>query len=325
MGAAQRKCSALIVIEQGRLPPHSAVTFHATRNIPGSELLSMDLFVAVLALRGRRLEIDIHQLGFKVRRLVAIDASYRAVRTEQRELGLGMIEARELFPRFRSMAGLASRGRAIGARLLHALFELSFVRISVATRATQILPVINDRRLRLEIRRFLVAFGARRGNMASRQHEVRFLVLGQSERGGFVSFKVMAAFTPVEVGCRGELARVLVRMTICAAFELHLKQSVFALWDVTLRAVETRMAALQRICARSVFFDRERRRLPPVYRVARGALSCIGSIGKLAAVRIGLVAIHALLESQRFFEVPACVALRAIDAGMFPLQRELGL
>ena len=134
----------------------------------------------------------------------------------------------------------------------------------------------------------------------------------------------MAAFTPVEIRRRGELARMPVRMTICAAFKLHLKQSVFALWDVTLRAVETRMAALQWIRARSMFFDRERRRLPPVYRMARGALSRIRPISKLAAVRIGLVAIHALLESQRFLEIPACVALRAIDAGMFPLQRELG-
>jgi len=54
----------------------------------------VDVFVAVLALRRRGLEVDIHQLGFKVWRLVAIDAGRSAMRAEQNELRLGMIEAR---------------------------------------------------------------------------------------------------------------------------------------------------------------------------------------------------------------------------------------
>jgi len=70
------------------------VTFRAARNISCGELLSVNVFVAVLALRGSGLEVDIHQLGFKVWRLVAIDAGRGAMRAEQNELRLGMIEAR---------------------------------------------------------------------------------------------------------------------------------------------------------------------------------------------------------------------------------------
>jgi len=42
-------------------------------------------------------------------------------------------------------------------------------------------------------------------------------------------------------------------------------------------------------------------------------------------VRIGFVAIHALLEYERFLEISVEVALRAIDAGVLAFKRELGL
>jgi len=223
------------------------------------------------------------------------------------------------------MAGLASRDRTIRPRLLHALFELTFMRISMTASATQIFPVINNRGLRLELRPLFVAFGARSCNVPSGQYEAGLFVFGQSEGGGFVSFEVMAAFASVEIRCRGELTCVLVRMTISATFELHLEQCVFAFRDVALGAFQTCMSALQRVRARSMFLDSECRRLPSVHVMARGALSAIGPLGELATVRIGLVAIHALLESQRLFEISASVALGTIDAGMLSFQRELRL
>ena len=63
----------------------------------------------------------------------------------------------------------------------------------------------------------------------------------------------------------------------------------------------------------------------PLHVVAGGALAAVRTLGELAVVRIGLVAVHALLEGQRLFEIAAGVALGAIDAGMFAFQRELGL
>lgn len=223
------------------------------------------------------------------------------------------------------MAGLASRDRSIRARLLHALIELSFVRISVAAGATQILPVIDDRGLRLEVRRLLVAFGARSCDVPSGQHEACLFVLSQRERGRLVSLKSMAAFAGVEVWRFGELACMPVRMTIRAAFELHLKQGVLAVRDVTSRAFQTRMSTLQWICTRGMFLDRECGRLPSIHRMARSALSSVRTLGELTAVRIGLVAIGALLESQWLSKISAGVALGAIDAGMFPFEPELGL
>ena len=59
--------------------------------------------------------------------------------------------------------------------------------------------------------------------------------------------------------------------------------------------------------------------------MTRGAFSAVGTLGELAVVGIGLVAIHALGEGQRFLEVAAGVALSAIDRRMFAEERELGL
>ena len=73
-----------------RLPVDEIVALLAVR----AQAALMLIFVAVLALRRRRLEVDIHQPGFKVRRLVAIDAGRRPMRAQQSKLRLGMIEAR---------------------------------------------------------------------------------------------------------------------------------------------------------------------------------------------------------------------------------------
>jgi len=87
-----------------------------------------------------------------------------------------VVEAREFPPRFRGVAGLATCDRTIGPGLHHALFELSLVRIIVATGAVQSLPVINHGGLRLELRRFLMTVGAGHRNVPTCKHEVRRLV-----------------------------------------------------------------------------------------------------------------------------------------------------
>ena len=64
---------------------------------------------------------------------------------QQPELCFGVIEGGELGPGARRVAGFASGSRAIGAYLQHPFLELPFVRIGVATRAIQTLPVIGHR------------------------------------------------------------------------------------------------------------------------------------------------------------------------------------
>lgn len=98
MGSAQRKLRPLFVIEQRRLPLHAVVAFSAARNSCVRELLAMNILMAVFALRRSRFEIDIDELGLEIRRLVAVDASGRSVRTKQRKFGFRMVETGKFFP-----------------------------------------------------------------------------------------------------------------------------------------------------------------------------------------------------------------------------------
>ena len=91
----------------------------------------MDIGMAAFAFRGSYLEISIHEFGFEVRWLVAINASHRAVCSDEWERGLGMIKAREFVPGSRGMTGFATWQRSIRSHLPHAVAELTFVRIGV--------------------------------------------------------------------------------------------------------------------------------------------------------------------------------------------------
>jgi len=57
----------------------------------------------------------------------------------------------------------------------------------------------------------------------------------------------------------------------------------------------------------------EPRGFPSLDSVTRGALRAGRTLGELSIVWVGLVAVHALLESQRLFKVPVSVALDAIN------------
>lgn len=138
VGPLQRKCGRLVVIEQGRLPLPAVVAPCARGCRPLGELPAMRVFVAVLALGWGSLEINIDQLRLQVRRLVTVDAGRGAVRSEQREGSLRVVEPRQFLPGLGGMAGLASGRLAIGTKLLHAVLELPFVWIGVAAGAIEV-------------------------------------------------------------------------------------------------------------------------------------------------------------------------------------------
>jgi len=301
------------------------MAFCAARDFPFGKLLSVDVLVAVLALCWRRLEVHVHQLGFEVRWFMAIDASRCAVCPEQRKIRLRVVEAGKLFPRLRRMARLAPCQGTVSPRLLHALLELSFMRIVVATRAIQSLPVINSRRLRLELGGLLMTFGAWNRHMPTGQHKVSFLMLGQAERRRLIRLQIVAAVAGIKVRSRRKLSLMLVGMTVSAALELDLEQSVLALRNMALRAFQSRVLPLQRIRARRVFLHREDRRLPSLDGMARSALPTVFPLGKLPAVRIRLVTVRTLLEYQRLFKVAVGVALCTSHAPMLAFQRKLRL
>jgi hypothetical protein len=70
---------SLLVIKQRRLPFGAVVAFGASRDLPARELIAMHVQVAVLALAGRKLEIDVQQACLKIRWLVAVNTRSRSV------------------------------------------------------------------------------------------------------------------------------------------------------------------------------------------------------------------------------------------------------
>lgn len=92
---------------------------------------------------------------------------------------------------------------------------------------------------------------------------------------------------------------------------------------MALRALQASVATLQGIRRGRMFLHREFRWLPALHGVTGRALSLIRALGKLAFVRIRLVAIHALGEHQRLLEVTVSMALSAVHARVLPLQRIL--
>ena len=127
------------------------------------ELPAVDIFVALFALLRCLLEVHVGHLGLEVRRLVAVDASDRAVSAHQREGRGAVIEAIQFAPGLGVVAGLASGGLAVGGDFDHAIVELAVVRILVAAFAGEILEVIRDLRLWLVFVGQFVAVAARHG------------------------------------------------------------------------------------------------------------------------------------------------------------------
>ena len=166
------------------------------------------------------------------------------------------------------MTRLASGNSLIRAQELHAFRELPFVRIRVTIRATQVLPVIDNSRLRLELCRLLVAVDARDRDVSPGKNEVRLFVTVQRKCGRFIPFQIVAAVTGVGIRSRDKLPGVTVAVAISAIRKLDLEQSFLALWNVALAAFHSGVPALQRIGARSMFLHGERRWLPPIHVVA---------------------------------------------------------
>lgn len=219
MRASQSELRPLVVIKQRRFPFHAVVTLGAARNSGLCELVRMHVLMAVLTLHRSRFEIDIQQVRFKIWRLVAVDARRSAVRTQQREFRLRVIESGEFPPTLGRVASLAATLGAVGPDSLHALLELPFMRIVMATGAVQVAPVIDNGGLGLELRRFLVAVSTGNGDVPSGEREMSFLVLGQRKRGRLVAIHRMTTFASIEIRRGGKLSRVPVAMAICAAIK----------------------------------------------------------------------------------------------------------
>jgi len=220
---AQREGGSDLVVKQRRFPFHAVVTFNTARDRTLGKLLSVDIFVTVFTLHRRGPEIHVDQFGFQVGRLMAVDAGGRPMRACQQEFGFRMVEGGKFFPRFRGVTSFTASDGSICANLLHAFKKLALVRIRMATRAIQVLPAINDGRLRLKRRRFPVTVGTRHGNVSSGENKVRVLVAGQGEGRRLIRFQAVAALTGVEIRRSRKLSGMTVTVAICTAVELDLE------------------------------------------------------------------------------------------------------
>ena len=322
MRASQCEVRTLVVIKQRRFPFHAVVTLGAPRNSGLCELVRMHVLMAVLTLHRSSFEIDIQQVRFKIWRLVAVDARRSAVRTQQREFRLRVIESGEFPPSLGGVAGLAPSLSAVSADSLHAFLELPLMRILMATGAVQIAPVIDNRRLGLELRRFFVAVATGNGDVSSSECKMSFLVLGKRKRGRLITIHGMTTLASIEIRRGGKLSRVPVAMAICAAIEFDFEQRVLAFRNMALRTFQTSVASLQRIRGGRMFLHREFRGLPALHCVTGRALPLVCPFCKLTYMCI-LMAIHAPGECQRLLEVAVRMALTAVDTRVLPLQRKL--
>jgi hypothetical protein len=140
--ALQREGRPRIVVKSSWLPTIDIVAAGAVRDLlPGSKLPRMRIVMAAGALHGGVAKIHVLQGSFQCRRPVAIRARYCSMGTEQRKLGLRMVESAEFFPLDRGVARFASRSPAVHALRRHLYSELARVRIVVACRAGAILKL----------------------------------------------------------------------------------------------------------------------------------------------------------------------------------------
>jgi len=169
-----------------------------------------------------------------------------------------------------------------------------------------------------------VALGARNGDVAASQDKAGLLVFGQAKGRRFVSFEIVTFVAGVEIRSAGKLIGVAIGMAIGAALKFDFVKRVLALGSMALHAFQARVAALQRVVGRSVFFHGEKGRLPALHVVAGRAFAAIFSLDELPVMSI-LVAIRALLKRDGLFEIAVGVALGAIDSSVLALERVLRL
>ena len=182
--ALESEGGSLIVIEGRRLPLSGIVAVRALRDLVREELgelTRVHVFVALLAFLGSFFEIHVGQPRFQVGRLMAVDTGHGAMRALQRERSRAVVKSVQFVPGLGGVASLATHGLAVLAQLGHALVELAFVDILVATGAGQIFEVIRNLRLRLIFVSELVAIPAWYGDMAAGEFETRLLMLSERE------------------------------------------------------------------------------------------------------------------------------------------------
>lgn len=178
---------------------------------------------------------------------MALPASDRAVGAHKGKLGLGMIEAVDVYPGLNVMAGFTTERSPIGTLARHAVVEFTFVRILVASSAITIFEVIRNDLVGAPGGAEFVTVGTGNGSVSAGKREAGVAMFGNGVRGAMEILHGVARLAAVVVGIAGKLIVVRILVTVVTVFKFDLVDGVFASGNMALRAVHRNVFALERI------------------------------------------------------------------------------
>lgn len=171
----------------------------------------------------------------------------------------------------------------------------------------------------------LVAIVAGHCHVPAGEGEAGYLVLRQSIAGCCEGQSCMAFLAAVAPGLARELSVMLILVAIDAGCKLDFVTRVLASGNMALSARYFRMRSHEGKAGFRVIRERKRRRAPTGNRVTAFAAAAVGPLHKLAAMRVGRVAVRACIVSDWSLEVAALVAAHAGHLEMLAKQGERGL
>jgi len=220
-------------------------------SILGGKLAGVRIRVAGFTILWRSLELNLMGVG---ERLVAFDASDRAMCPRQGKFRFRMVKAADVDPGPGAVAGFAAHGRSVGALLLHALLEFAFVWIRVAGGACGVLEMEGQNLVCSTAEARFVAVHAGNGHVSTGQRKACVLVLGDRERRAMKVLYGMAILATILVGSGGKLLVMRILMAVHASSELYFVDSVLAGRRVALVASDCRMFSFEWIVRCRVLF-----------------------------------------------------------------------
>jgi hypothetical protein len=323
MGSVQPVIGLYVVVEGGGLPFQNLVTHGAIRlSRACRELAAMNIFVAGIALFGRRLEYDVSRPRGQVVRFVAPFTWHGAMRPFQREAGGGVIKSLHFLPGFRVVTRAATGDASAGHGCLHALRELTLMRIVVTGGARRFIkaePGGRSRGIGLP-----VALGADYRRVSAGQGKARLGVACRRECRRLECPVGMAILATIGMRDTLKLPGMDILMAPDACDILEPVSRPVGRRGMTLGACCIRMAPAQRKPRCLVLLDTEFCRFEALNQVAYRAIASVGPGGELPPVRLFFMAIGTSRERHRLLEVTAQVAQFAGQIQVLPFERVSG-
>ena len=171
----------------------------------------------------------------------------------------------------------------------------------------------------------LVAIRASHGGVGAVQRESSLAMHGDGEDRAVKIADGVATLALVEERSACKLACMGILVAVYARIKFDFVDRILTGWDVAPGAFHFDVLSPQRIVGCVMLLRAEKRRLPAIHRVTFCALAFLRTRCELAVVRVRLMAIRAIREWKRLFEISTRMAQDAADLGMHAEQRILCL